>query len=301
MMLTRRAHWVAPLLAVGLVGIAACDDDDDDLVEPTTGTIEVTVTATGEPADPDGFSLMLDGTEVETIEATGGSATLANLDEGTYSLELGGLAENCTVTEENPRDVTVTAGETTDEAFTVTCAAAQTGSLAITTSITGDNPDPDGYQISINGGAPVAVGVAGTTNIPDLTAGDATWVLTGVQPNCGLAVDNPGTVTITPGATPTALALDVTCALNTGSALVTTATTGANPDADGFTLTVDGGATPITLLSNGQRYVYNLAAGDHTFQVDGLAANCTLTETNPQTVTVTDVQEAAVTVTVTCN
>lgn len=300
MMSIRRAHWIAPLLAIGLVGVTGCDDDDDDPIAPTTGSIEVTVTATGEPADPDGFSVMLDGVEVAggAIDPTGDVVTIDDLDPDTYSLELGGVAANCTVTEANPRDVSVAAGEVLEETFTVTCAATN-GALAITSVTAGTNPDADGYMISVGGGAPQALLANGTLDVPGLAVGPTSIELTGVAPNCTVQGGNPQEVNVTAGA-PTALTLTIDCLADAGSATVTTVTTGTNPDADGYTVTVDGGATPLDIDANGTLTITGLSAGDHDFTLGGVAANCTVTGSADQTATVTDQADVAVDYEVTC-
>lgn len=291
------ARWATPLLALGVLAVAGCDDDDDP-VGPDDGTLRVVVTSTGTPADPDGFTVTIDGEDAGDIAAAGGTLPDQELAEGDYEVELTGLADNCTVAGENPRTVSVTDGDITTTTFAVTCAAS-TGTVAATTTTTGDNIDADGYLVSVNGGTPEAIGVNATLDLTDVAAGDATVELSDIAPNCDVTGENPMTVTVVGGAS-TPAAFVVTCALNTGSAEVTTTTTGTNQDADGYTLTVDGG-TPIDIEAvNGTIMVRNLPAGDHLFSLGGVAANCTVTGGTDQTITVVDQQTAAVDYAVTC-
>src|SRR5205823_14079816 len=63
------------------------------------------------------------------------------------------LPSYCTVSGQNPRTVTVaTSGTTTT--FTITCAALPppTGDLTFTNSTTGQDLDPDGYTVTVDGG-----------------------------------------------------------------------------------------------------------------------------------------------------
>ena len=61
---------------------------------------------------------------------------------------------------------------------------------------------------------------------------------------------------------------------------VTSATTGAHPDPDGYSLTVDGGS-PQTLAANGTLRLQQLTAAQHVLTLGGLAANCAVTTANP--------------------
>jgi Tol biopolymer transport system component len=56
---------------------------------------------------------------------------------------------------------------------------------------------------------------------------------------------------------------------------VTAATNGADPDADGYSVTLDGGQAQ-SLSANGQVAFGNVALGQHTIALSGVAANCTV-------------------------
>ena len=294
-----RARWTVPFLALGVLAVAGCDDDDDNGTGPDDGTLRVTVTTTGTPADPDGFNVMLDGVDVGDIAAAGGSLADQELESGEYEVELAGVADNCTVGGENPRTVTVTDGNLTTTTFAVTCApVAAGGTVSVTTVTTGDNADA-GFQVAVGGGAAQAIGANATLEVPDIAVGDAEVLLSDVAANCAVEEDNPATVAVTSGATvPTTFT--VTCALNTGNAEVTLTTTGANPDADGYLLAVDGGTPEAIADPNGTLLVENLAAGDHDFTLSGLAANCTVTGSADQTIAIVDQETAAVDYAIAC-
>lgn len=296
-----RVRWTASFLALGVLAVAACDDDDDNGTGPDDGTLRVTVTATGTPADPDGFTVLLDDVDIGDIPAAGGSLADRTLESGEYTVELDGVADNCTVGGENPRTVTITNGNMTTTTFAVTCAAVgATGTVSITTATTGDNADA-GFQVAVGGGAAQAIGANTTLEVPNVAVGDAEVLLSDIAANCAVEEDNPATVAVTAGAT-AATTFTVTCALNTGNAEVTVATTGTNVDTDGFELTVDEG-TPITFgdaTGNGTILVPSLAAGDHDFSLAGVAANCTIDGGADQTVTIVDQETATVEYAITC-
>lgn len=71
----------------------------------------------------------------------------------------------------------------------------------------------------------------------------------------------------------------------TGDLTVAAATAGAELDADGYTVTVDGAASQ-TVGANGSVTFSALAAGDHSVALSGVAENCTVAGTSPRTVNV---------------
>lgn len=85
----------------------------------------------------------------------------------------------------------------------------------------------------------------------------------------------------------------------TGSVQVTAATSGADPDPDGYTITVDG-TDRGTLAVSGTLTVEGLAAGDHLVGLSGVAGNCQVQGENPRTSSVTTGATAIAAFTVTC-
>jgi hypothetical protein len=86
------------------------------------GRIEVFVSTTGTDSDADGFSVTVDGGAARFV-APGGSVVLDRLSEGSHSVLLSGLAENCRVEGSNPRPVVVGPDGRADVAFDVRCGA----------------------------------------------------------------------------------------------------------------------------------------------------------------------------------
>ena len=112
----RIPHLLPP---AALLLLAACGDDSNDLAGPTTGSIQVNVTSSGEPPDPTGYTIAVDGGSGQAITA-GGTITITDVSAGAHTVMLGDLAQNCS-TGTNPQTVTVSAGETAQVAFAVLC------------------------------------------------------------------------------------------------------------------------------------------------------------------------------------
>lgn len=176
--------------------------------------------------------------------------------------------------------------------------APMTGVIAVTVATSGDQPDPDGYTLSLDNLSGTPIGSADSRDLP-VNAGSHTLLLSGLAANCAIQGDGPQrTVTVT-GNDTVSVQFDVVCAATTGALTVTTATTGSAPDPDGYTVTVDQG-TPQAIGSNATLTVTSLAPGNHTVGLSGLAANCTVGGDNPSTVAVTAGATATVTFTVAC-
>jgi Tol biopolymer transport system component len=87
---------------------------------PAPGGIEVATATAGSTADPDGYTVVLDGVTTRAI-GVDGHETFADLTVGQHEVELLDVADNCSVAGENPRSVTVQDGVTTRVDLTVAC------------------------------------------------------------------------------------------------------------------------------------------------------------------------------------
>src|SRR5437773_2081917 len=71
-----------------------------------------------------------------------------------------------------------------------------------------------------------------------------------------------------------------------GAIRIVLTTIGADPDADGYAVTLDGGTTAALAVSGTTRFE-GLSAGSHTVTLAGAATNCPVAADNPRTVSVT--------------
>jgi Tol biopolymer transport system component len=280
-----------------VLGAAACSGDN--LTAPGTGTLEVTATTAGAESDPDGYMVQIDA---EAAQPLGLTETMRKTEiaPGDHAVQLSGIAPNCAVAGNNPRTVSVAAGQTATVTFEITCGATS-GGLQVTAATSGPSPDADGYTLTVDGAEQGTLPPSGAATLAALIPGAHEIGLSGVAGNCTVEGDNPRAVTVVAGESGT-LAFVVTCVAppaNAGTLRVTTATTGADPDPNGYSFTVDGGASqPIGV--NGSASLANVAGGAHSVQLGGLAENCTVQGANPRSVTVSSGATAEASFAVTC-
>ena len=108
---------MAILLVTLLLG--ACGDDGTGPQASDAGSLQVSLMMSGE-LDPDGCTFTLDGGPPNRIGAWQ-STTFNGLAPGTYEVAIDDLAVNCEVSGDRSRAVTVLAGQSVLENFTVDC------------------------------------------------------------------------------------------------------------------------------------------------------------------------------------
>src|SRR5881396_1459010 len=274
-----------------------------------TGTLKVTTSTSGSvPTSNYTVTVDWNAASAQQIAPNNGSVTFSNLSATGHSVALSGFPANCTVTSANPQSVNVPAGGTATVAFTVSCTATTTtGTLTIATSTTGQGL-PASYTVTATGpsfptGDSESIGTNATVSAPGIGAGDYTVQLSGVPSNCMVSGANPRTVTVPAGGTgSTTFAVSCTGTTTTGTLTVKTTTTGSNLDLDGYTVTVSGsgGTASRPMATNGTSSFTDVPAGSYQVTLSGIAGNCSVTNANPQTVSVPAGGTATTTFDVTC-
>jgi hypothetical protein len=130
--MSARLQSLVPLAVLALA--AGCGENS--IHTSSDGRIEVSVSTNGTDPDTDGFSVTVDGGTARFV-APGGSVVLDSLSEGTHSVLLSGLADNCQVEGSNPRPVVVGPDGQADVSFDVRCARATTGGFTIQVGTSG--------------------------------------------------------------------------------------------------------------------------------------------------------------------
>src|SRR5436190_300467 len=196
-------QYVVPIVVGWALGCdnPASPQPSADLLPPLTGSIKVSAPTTGSDVDPDGYTVTVDGNQ----KATGidNSVTFSGLSPGNHSVQLNGLAQNCTVSS-NPRTVSITAGSTTKTTFSVGCTA-PTGTLKVTTSTSGSVPTSN-YAVTVDWNAASAQQIApnnGSVTFSNLSATGHSVALSGFPAYCTVTSDKPQCVNVLAGGTDT--------------------------------------------------------------------------------------------------
>src|SRR5436190_971450 len=297
-------QYVVPIVVGWALGCdnPASPQPSADLLPPLTGSIKVSAPTTGSDVDPDGYTVTVDGNQ----KATGidNSVTFSGLSPGNHSVQLNGLAQNCTVSS-NPRTVSITAGSTTKTTFSVGCTA-PTGTLKVTTSTSGSVPTSN-YTVTVDGNTASAQQIApnnGSVTFSNLSATGHSVALSGFPANCTVTSANPQSVNVPAGGTATvAFTVSCTATATTGTLTIATSTTGQNLPAS-YTLratTPSGTSETLTFGATDSQTFSGIATGNYTLQILDLPANCSLVSgTNPRTVTVTAGTTTSTTFSVSC-
>ena len=256
--------------------------------QPVAGALVVDVSTFGIDPEPDGYTISIDGTLTKTVSANG-AALFEELLAGEHAVRIGHLTSGCYAEGANPRSVDVAPGSSTRASLKVLCGETTHRGLRIEVSTGGEDPDPDGYTVSVDGGTPIPIATDGSLTLTDLTPGEHTIQIDGLDGNCSLG---DGTLSRDVTVTSDALAVvrfGVECEprprSGTGSLWVKARTAGQNVDPDGYRITIDE-TLSRTVPINGGILFSDIPAGEHTVRIEGIAANCSLDGHATQVVTV---------------
>jgi hypothetical protein len=142
--------------------------------------------------------------------------------------------------------------------------------LVVSTSTTGEDPDQDGYLLTVDAGDSVDLDPTGRTML-DLEPGRHDLRLLNVADQCFVAPGPSLTVEIQQGRTKP-VAFDIRCPATQARITVTTA--GLTPDQDGYLLTVDDAdSLPLDPTATAE---VELAPGRHTLRMLGVSDECSI-------------------------
>lgn len=168
------------------------------------------------------------------------------------------------------------------------------GTLVVSTSTSGNEPDPDGYLLTIDGAQSLALDQSGTIEA-ELLSGRHSLRLLGVAEHCSVASPTSVEVDVPPGGT-TAVAFAVNCA--TTGARISTTSTGADIDPNGFRVVVDG--IDRGVVGSNSSVLIRIDPGSRTIELTGLASNCTIDGSASHTVPIVDIEVTALAFEVVC-
>ena len=168
------------------------------------------------------------------------------------------------------------------------------GTLVISTITDGPDPDPDGFQLTIDGVKSIALRPIDSAEVV-VSAGRHTLGLLDVAGQCSVDPGMPYDVDI-----PLEGAIPVTFAVNCPAvgAGITVRTTGVDIDRDGYRVTVDD-IDQAPIPSNAVAFI-RAEPGSRRIALTGLAPNCAVADPSSQTVTILANQVTPVEFDVTC-
>jgi len=290
-----RYHLAATSIALAAALTTGCGDP----AGPRTGAIVISVSTPGSPAywDLDGYTLKIDDGASQVV-ASNAIVTIADLPTGDHLVRLEGVAPNCSVSGTNPRFVEVKAGDVF-VSFSVTCGA-RTGTVRVSTTTSGPEPDTDGYSLVV--GARVSSGVPanGTFEMAGVPEGEHSAALSGVSENCAVDAPHPRTVSIANGEVMN-VAFVIRCVAK-AALHVTTTTSGVEPDGNGYAIRLaqpGGYVTTVNVAANSSVTI-PLQSGTYTVTVLDIEPNCDVVTSNERVVTLTAGNQTPITVDIKC-
>ena len=174
----------------------------------------------------------------------------------------------------------------------------QPGVINVTTVTNGPEPDPDGYNVGLDGVDQGAIGLNATIRIENVEPGDHAVQLNGVSSNCTMTGENPRTINMTSGGV-VPVGFLVNCLGTLGGIQVTTTTTGSSTDPDGYIISLDD-KTRLRVGVNDVVTFPGLAPGSHTVELADVTGGCQVQGDNPRPAAVTGGTTREVTFRVTC-
>ncbi|PAU93638.1 hypothetical protein CK503_10815 [Aliifodinibius salipaludis] len=120
----------------------------------TEGTLKLITSTSGKNQDSNGYTGTVDGSASKLFKAND-DKFFVDLQKGSHDVELSGIAQNCTVSGNNPRSVSITAGDTTSTTFDVSCQAVATDKIVFDSDrASGSSRNFDIYIMSSDGSSP---------------------------------------------------------------------------------------------------------------------------------------------------
>jgi len=235
--------------------------------------------------------------------AANGTGTIVQVP-GNYTVSLDNVPAACTVAEPRSVAVTVIASQTVDVSFQVTCPPA--GTVRVMATVTGPNPD-ESFRV-LEGSCDYYYDVCNNRDLTagenvefSLTPGTYSIALNDVAQNCSVGAPNPRTVTVVANVQ-TEITFAVTCVAIT-TIRVSATTTG--PDADQYYRAEVGADCPlgpcnVQYFVAGTTATIEVPAGTYPVRLTDIASNCSVSGSNPVSVTASAGSTANVAFQVTC-
>lgn len=268
---TRAGAMVAGLLVCSVVVVGSSCESDEEPAGPgdSSGILRIVVSTSG-VLDTDGYEITVDGVAGGHVDV---NATLQLTEPvGSHTVAIEGVATGCTVAEGTSQVVAVPDDESVEVNFHVNCVVAF-GSIEVSTSTSGEDPDADGYALVLDGADAYPIGPAATLTIPDLSPGQHVVELIDVAVNCSVRGGPSRNVFVTAGRS-VPVTFDIECSGPTGSIEVVATTVGGDLDPDGYSVAV-GPLSESVVATNDSVLVDSIPPGVYDVSLGNVALNCT--------------------------
>jgi hypothetical protein len=166
------------------------------------------------------------------------------------------------------------AGGCSSDALQPSTDARAMGTIEVSTTTTGDVPDPDGYTLAVDSKPAGTLGSNSSITFSEVSGGHE-LKLTGVAPNCTVEGGPSHPVTVIQRDT-ARVGFQISCQPTSGSVQITTETQGDTPDPDGYTANIDGTTRPERLPTTGVSTLSDISVGHHFLRLTDVAPNCSL-------------------------
>jgi hypothetical protein len=288
----------AVLSAFSLLSAVGCSDEGNEPIIPSTGSLEITTTTTGQPSSSDGYFYILDGNPAQPI-AFNTTIHLTDLSVGSHIITLTTLPEGCTTSSPNPVTVGVTNDVLATATFEVSCIPPGTGNIQVVASTL--DPATPTYALLLDSQEQGVIAANGTQVLPDVAGGLHAVAVSSIPANCQVLEVNPQPVTVVNDEV-VSLAFTLNCTTppgQSGALNIDATTTGTGTDPDGFLISVDGGkAQPL-----GRQFglaIINVTTGNHSIQLQDLESGCSVSGANPVDVMVSAGEVVRITFEISC-
>jgi dipeptidyl aminopeptidase/acylaminoacyl peptidase len=199
--------WKVTAIVAIVSLVAACGET----TEPAAaGAVRVQVAvAEGGISEADTYRARLDGRSQVRVTSSEGSL-FSPVTAGEHLVTLDEYPSHCQVDQGTARTLVVTGGDTAAARFDVSCPS-ESGGLLIRLSVTGEDQDPNGFTVVLDG-QPLGSGIFGHITFR-AAAGSHTVELSDASPSCQVQGEAARTVAVPRGGTVT-VDFEIACTLS---------------------------------------------------------------------------------------
>jgi len=203
----RRRIAIAAMIGTTMMTLVGCAESN---APAEAGAVHVQVAANGRLVESDRFRARLDGRSDVAISETEG-ALFSPVASGEHVVTLDEYPSRCRVEQGAARTVAVTAGDTAAVRFDLACPD-DSGVLVIRLVVSGEDQDPNGYTVVLDGQPQDSDHFAGSFAF-QVAAGSHSVEVTDRTVSCPVNGEAARTVPVPPGGTVT-VDFEITCTLS---------------------------------------------------------------------------------------